>query len=83
MPKVGKMKFPYTKRGMEEASAYAQNSGKRMEVESYQYGGRVSGMRPRLGGGMRPRLGGGMRPRGRGMNPGILRALMNRLKGRR
>ena len=63
MPTVGKMKFPYTKRGMEDAQAYASQSGKRMEVESYQYGGRV--------------------PRGRGMNPGILQALMNRLKGRR
>ena len=44
MPKVGKMKFPYTKKGMEEASAYAKNTGKAMEIEKYQYGGRVPGM---------------------------------------
>ena len=76
MPKVGKMRFPYTEKGMKEAQNYSASSGKPMEIESYQYGGRV----PR-GRGMAPRP---TRPgRGRGMNPGILQALMNRLKGRR
>ena len=83
MPKVGKMKFPYTKRGMEEAQNYASQSGKQVEIEGYRGGGLIpkyqrGGIVP----GLRPRLGGGMRPRGRGMNPGILRALMNKL-GRR
>ena len=42
MPKVGKMKFPYTKRGMEEAQNYASQSGKPMQVEgSYKHGGKV------------------------------------------
>ena len=50
MPKVGKMKFPYTKRGMEEAQNYASQSGKKLEVESYQYGGRVP--KYRYGGGV-------------------------------
>ena len=51
MPKVGKMKFPYTKKGMEEASAYAKNTGKAMEMEGggiipkYRGGGRVPGIR--------------------------------------
>ena len=116
MPKVGKMKFPYTKKGVEEAISYAKQTGNQVNIEEYrggglipkyQRGGRVPGLRQRLGGarppmqgarrpmpgarpglgrGMAPRqrgrLGGGMRPRGRGMNPGILRALMNKL-GRR
>ena len=41
MPKVGKMKFPYTKRGMEEAQNYARQVGKPMNVEGYRHGGRV------------------------------------------
>ena len=42
MPKVGKMKFPYTKRGMEDAQNYASQSGKQLEVEgNYRYGGKV------------------------------------------
>ena len=51
MPKVGKMKFPYTEQGMKEAANYAKNSGKPMEIEGnyrgggyvpkYQYGGMV------------------------------------------
>ena len=82
MPKVkspGKnssMVWPnYDKKAVEEAANYAKQTGKRMEVESYQYGGRV----PRGRGMGRPTRPG----RGRGMNPGILQALMNRLKGRR
>ena len=51
MPKVGKMKFPYTEQGIKEAANYAKNSGKPMEMEGnyrggghipkYQYGGMV------------------------------------------
>tara|TARA_R100000458_G_C8041224_1_gene92495 strand:+ start:28 stop:486 length:459 start_codon:yes stop_codon:yes gene_type:complete len=66
MPKVGKMKFPYTPRGIEDAQNYANHSGKALEMElpKYQYGGRVGGpmnpgMRPPVGPGFRP----GMRPR--------------------
>ena len=36
MPKVGKMKFPYTKKGVEEAQTYASQLGKRMEVENFR-----------------------------------------------
>ena len=83
MPKVGKMKFPYTKKGVEEAISYAKQTGNQVNIEEYRGGGLIpkyqrGGIVP----GLRPRLGGGMRPRGRGMNPGILRALMNKL-GRR
>lgn len=31
MPKVGKMKFPYTAKGKEEAKAYAKKTGKSMK----------------------------------------------------
>ena len=74
MPKVGKMKFPYTRKGMEEAQNYSKQTGKQMEVEGYrggglipkyQRGGRVPGMRPGMG---------------RGMNPGMLEALVQGLK---
>ena len=42
MPKVGKMKFPYTEQGMKEAANYAKNSGKPMEIEgNYRHGGMV------------------------------------------
>jgi len=42
MPKVGKMKFPYTEQGMKEAANYAKNSGKSMQVEgNYRKGGIV------------------------------------------
>ena len=71
MPKVGKMKFPYTKRGVEEAVSYAKQSGKQLEVEGYRYGGKVP--KYNLGG----RVPQGM---GRGMNQGILQALANRFK---
>ena len=71
MPKVGKMKFPYTKKGMEEAQNYSAQTGKPMQVEKYQYGGRVPEMRR----GMRPGM-------GRGMNPGVLQALVQGLKKR-
>ena len=76
MPKVGKMKFPYTKKGMEEAVNYAKQSGKQMNIEEYrgggmipeyQYGGRVPGRRPMMPGrrSMRP-----MGPRPRRAMPG-------------
>ena len=79
MPKVGKMKFPYTKRGMEDAKSYASQSGKQLEVEGYRGGGLIpkyqrGGMIPRRLG-MRPRPGIGGR-----MNPRILQALANRFK---
>ena len=64
MPKVGKMRFPYTEQGMKEAQKYSTDSRKPMQVGSYQYGGRVPGMRQGLGGRMRP-----------GMNPGLGRGL--------
>ena len=77
MPKVGKMKFPYTKKGMEEAQTYSGQTGKQVEIEEYrggglipkyQRGGLIPGLRQRLGG-MRPRLGGARRGLGRGMAP--------------
>ena len=74
MPKVGKMKFPYTGQGMKEAANYAKNSGKAIEIEGnyrgggyvpkYHGGGRVSPMRPRPS--MRPRRSMGL---GRPMGP--------------
>ena len=78
MPKVGKMKFPYTKRGVEEAVSYAKQSGKQLEVEGYRGGGMVpkyqrGGMIPRRPG-MGPRRA-GMRP---GMRPGTPRPSMGR-----
>ena len=33
MPKVGKMKFPYTEQGMKDAQNYAKQTGKAMEME--------------------------------------------------
>tara|TARA_R100000742_G_C4222356_1_gene45807 strand:+ start:533 stop:670 length:138 start_codon:yes stop_codon:yes gene_type:complete len=30
MPKVGKKKFPYTKKGMSRARSYAKNKGKKV-----------------------------------------------------
>ena len=42
MPKVGKMKFPYTEKGMRDAQNYSKQSGKPMQVEgNYRHGGRV------------------------------------------
>ena len=47
MPKVkseGKnsgMRYPYTKKGMEEATKYAVSTGKSIEIEGYEGGGRV------------------------------------------
>ena len=73
MPKVGKMKFPYTKRGMEDAKNYASQSGKQLEVEGYRYGGKV------------PKYNlGGRAPQGpgRGMNPRMLQALAQGLQRR-
>ena len=66
MPKVGKMKFPYTKKGVEEAISYAKQTGKQVEIEGYrggglipkyQRGGRIPGLRQRLGGARRPMAG--------------------------
>ena len=63
MPKVGKMKFPYTEQGMKEAASYAKNSGKPMQVEgNYGHGGMVPKYKH---GGMVPKYqGGGMVPMG-------------------
>ena len=50
MPKVGKMKFPYTEKGMKDAKNYAKQSGKPMEMEDggmmpeYGHGGMVNPM---------------------------------------
>ena len=42
MPKVGKMKFPYTEQGIRDAKNYSKQSGKPMQVEgSYRHGGKV------------------------------------------
>ena len=84
MPKVGKMKFPYTEQGIKEAANYAKNSGKPMEMEGnyrggghipkYQYGGMVPNhpMNPRFRYGFGNRMGGGPRPQmGPGMRPGM------------
>ena len=59
MPRVGNKKqggmrwANYDRKAMEESSTYASNKNEPMQVESYQYGGRVPGMRPRR----RPRIG--------------------------
>ena len=80
MPKVGKMKFPYSEQGIKEAASYARNSGKPMQVEGnyrhggmvpkYQAGGMVPNrqMNPRLRYGLGNRVGGGPRPQ---MGPGM------------
>ena len=83
MPKVGKMKFPYTKKGMEDAQNYSKQSGKPMQVEgNYRHGGRIpkynlGGMIPRRAPMGRPRA-----PMGRGMNPRALQALVQGLRNR-
>ena len=52
MPKVGKMKFPYTEQGMKDAQNYAKQTGKAMEMEGggmipqYGHGGMVKPMMP-------------------------------------
>ena len=52
MPKVGKMKFPYTEQGMKDAQNYAKQTGKAMEMEGggmipkYGHGGMVNPMMP-------------------------------------
>jgi hypothetical protein len=48
MPKVGKMKFPYTQQGMRDAQNYSKQSGKTIEMEG---GGVIPKYR---GGGMVP-----------------------------
>ena len=65
MPKVGKMKFPYTEQGMKDAQNYAKQSGKPMQMEGggmipkYGHGGMVNPMMP-----MRPMYKhGGMTPK--------------------
>ena len=53
MPKVGKMKFPYTGQGIKEAANYAKNSGKPMQVEgNYRHGGMVPNRPNPMGGGL-------------------------------
>ena len=62
MPKVGKMKFPYSEQGIKEAASYARNSGKPMQVEgNYRHGGMVKPMRPmyKHGGKVMPKYAGG------------------------
>ena len=62
MPKVGKMKFPYTEQGMREAQNYSKQSGKPMQVEgNYSHGGMVKPMRPmyKHGGKVMPKYKGG------------------------
>ena len=74
MPKVGKMKFPYTEQGMKDAANYAKQSGKAMEIEEYGHGGMIPKYR---GGGMVRRP---MMPRRRPtMNPAMMRALSDRI----
>ncbi len=56
MPTVGKMKFPYSKKGIKDAKNYAKQSGKPMKVEgNYMGGGKV--MPKYRGGGMVPPAG--------------------------
>ena len=87
MPKVGKMKFPYTEQGMKDAANYAKQSGKSMEIEEYGHGGMIPKYR---GGGMvrRPMMPGRRpmmpgrprRPMARpAMNPAMMRALSDRI----
>ena len=77
MPKVGKMRFPYTEQGMRDAQNYAKESGKPMEMEGggmmpkYGHGGMV-GMPKRP---MMPMRRGG----GRTMNPLMARALAGQM----
>ena len=81
MPKVGKMKFPYTKKGMEDAQNYSKQSGKPMQVEgNYRQGGRI----PKYNlGGMIPRRAPMGRPSmGNKMNPKALQALVQGLRNR-
>ena len=78
MPKVGKMKFPYTEQGIKDAANYAKQSGKSMEIEEYGHGGMIPKYR---GGGMvrRPMMP-GRRPMARpGMTPAMMRALSDRI----
>tara|TARA_R100000908_G_scaffold64700_1_gene49604 strand:+ start:1987 stop:2094 length:108 start_codon:yes stop_codon:yes gene_type:complete len=35
MPKVGKKKFPYTKKGKTDAKKYAKKTGKRVKKSGY------------------------------------------------
>ena len=85
MPKVGKMKFPYTKKGMEEAISYAKQTGNQVNIEEYrggglipkyQRGGRIPGLRQRLGG-ARPPMQGARRPM-EGARPGLGRGMAPR-----
>ena len=68
MPKVGKMKFPYTEQGMKDAANYSKQSGKAMEIEEYGHGGIIPKYR---GGGMvrRPMMPGRRRMRPMGPRP--------------
>tara|TARA_Y100001938_G_C7976888_1_gene372228 strand:- start:643 stop:873 length:231 start_codon:yes stop_codon:yes gene_type:complete len=65
MPKVGKMKFPYTEQGMKDAANYAKQTGKQLEIDEYRGGGQVRPLMP----GIRPPMP-GARPMP-GMRTGI------------
>ena len=73
MPKVGKMKYPYTEQGMREAKNYAGQTKKPLVIEGgnglskYGHGGMVKPMRPMYRGG------------GRVMNPLVARALASQM----
>jgi hypothetical protein len=72
MPKVGKMKFPYSKKGMEDATNYAKQSGKPMQVEgNYMGGGKVL-PKYQMGGPVNP----GQRPPMPGQRPPMQRPPM-------
>ena len=45
MPKVGKKKFPYTKKGMSQAKSYAKNKGKKVTYK--KRGGALKARRSR------------------------------------
>ena len=85
MPKVGKMKFPYTEQGMKEAANYAKNSGKPMQVEgNYRHGGMIpkynlGGMVPNRPINPRFQYGFGNRMGGNRMSPAQANMLRNRL----
>ena len=80
MPKVGKMKFPYTEQGMKDAQNYAKQTGKAMEMEGggmipkYGHGGMVKPMY-KHGGKVMPKYAGG----GMVLSPAQKIAMANRI----
>tara|TARA_R100000234_G_C4992719_1_gene176313 strand:+ start:242 stop:565 length:324 start_codon:yes stop_codon:yes gene_type:complete len=89
MPKVGKMKFPYTEQGMKDAQNYSKQSGKPMQMEGgkmapkYGHGGMVKPMVPmyRHGGMVKPKVpmykhGGMVKPR---INPLVAKVLASKI----